>query len=332
MKRIMGFGLLAVLPLVLGGCFELKQDATLNPDGSGKMVVEMVMPDMSAMMMGDKPAIKPDPEVAIKTFAKGILDNSRGVETWTDVSFAMADDGRMKFKGTAFFKDISKLSIAAGKGDSSGVVTWTKSDKGGMVLTMVMDGPGDPKPPAAQPPAMTDEEINKAVQAMKMQWPQMRQMFEMMVGKLKMDTIVHLPGTVAEVNGFKKEADGSVRLSYDGAKILEVLDKLMADEAYLKAAVKAGKDPMKDKDPVVFEKMFGTKGPLSARATGDMKPAFDFEKECKAAKDAYPKMIEKLGLDKVPAGGGPALRIGPSSGPALPKPAEKAPVAVPAGK
>jgi hypothetical protein len=41
---VLGLGLLAV------GCFETKQDYTLNPDGSGKVTYEVAMQDMSAMM------------------------------------------------------------------------------------------------------------------------------------------------------------------------------------------------------------------------------------------------------------------------------------------
>jgi hypothetical protein len=160
---------------------------------------------------------------------------------------------------------------------------------------------------------MTDDEIAKAVQAMKMQWPQAKGMMEMMLGKMKMDMIFHLPGTVAETAGFKKEADGSVRFTVEGAKILDVMDKMMADDAFLRSCVVAGTNPMKD-NPAVMEKVFGTKGPLTAHVTGDMKPAFDYAKESKAAADAYPAMIKKLGLDTVPADAGPGIKITPKIG------------------
>jgi hypothetical protein len=167
MKRFMGFALVAALPLMLGGCFELRQDTTLNPDGSGKVVVETIMPDMSSMMtFGDQPAAKPDPDVQLKKFAKDFIDGSKGVDAWSDVSFSMAEDGRMKFKGTAYFKDITALKVGSGNGGpggpaSGGGLTWTKSDKGGMILALETEDMAAPKPPAPQPNAMTDDEIAK---------------------------------------------------------------------------------------------------------------------------------------------------------------------------
>ena len=78
--------------------------------------------------------------------------------------------------------------------------------------------------------------------------------------------------------------------------------------------VLAGRNPVRDKNPVMMEKVFGTRGPLTARVTGDLKPAFDYAKEVKAAKDAYPAMIKKLGLDNVPADSGPDIKITPKMG------------------
>ena len=321
MKRIMGVALLAVLPLILVGCFEMKQDSTVNPDGSGKVLVEMTQAAMPPMNMGSGEAAKMDPEMMLKGFAKKILEGSKGIETWADVSIVTTDDGRMTFKGTGYFKDVTK--VQSGEGDASGT-TWAKDEKGGMVLTLDTSSKNSPEKGEAKPVPATEEEMTKAIQAAKMQWQQMKPMMEMMLAKLKMDMIFRLPGTLAEVEGFTKQADGSVRVTIEGAKLLAVMDKRMADEDYLKAAIKAGKDPMQDK--AEGEKMMneaaGIKGSLKARVTGDLKPAFDFEKEVAAAKAAYPKMIEKLGLDKAPAGG---EMTAPKAAPA--PAAEPAPVA-----
>jgi hypothetical protein len=309
MKGIMGGAAWIVLPLVLSGCLEIRQDNTLNPDGSGKAVFEMAAPAMPMMGMGgEEKGAKPDPDLMLKSFAKGTLDNAKGVETWSDVSFTLGDEGLMKFKGTAYFKDITKLELGGNNDKGGDGPTWAKDPKGGMALTLTMKKKASPAATAtseAKPLAMTDEDLAKQVKLARMQWQQMKPMMAMMMGKMKMEMIFRLPGTLAEVEGFKKDADGSVRVGFEGAKLMEAMDAMMADEAYLKASIKAGKDPVQDKnEEILMEKMFGTKGPMKARVTGDLKPAFDFEKEVKAAKEAYPKMIEKLGLDKVPAGGG----------------------------
>jgi len=306
--------------VLLAGCFEVKQDTSLNPDGSGKAVVELTMPDMGAMAAGMtgmpgavEKASPPDPEMALKKFAKQTLDDSKGVEAWSDVSLARTEDGRMKFKGTAYFKDLTKLQIANSKND----ITWTKDEKGGMILKAAP--PQDrPKPPAAKPEKpMTDEEIAQAVKEARDQYIQGRPMMEMVFSKMKMAMKYRLPGTLAEVNGFTREADGSVAFAFDGAKILETMDKLMADEAYLTACIKAGQKPGGDAmSPEIMEKTFGFKGDIMARVTGNLKPLFDYAAEVKAAKEAYPKMIEKLGLDKVPP---PAhISVSPQMPPGMP--------------
>ena len=67
----------------------------------------------------------------------------------------------------------------------------------------------------------------------------------------------------------------------------------------------------------MVELLFGSKGPFTAHVAGEMKPQFDYAAEVKAAKEAYPKMAEKLGLEKA---------IGePAKPPAAEKPATAAP-------
>jgi hypothetical protein len=303
MRTILSVAAILAASAMLAGCFEIKQDTSLNPDGSGKAVVELTMPDMGAMGMGmgmNEKTPPPDPEVTLKQFAKKTLDDTKGVEAWSDVSFARTEDGRMKFKGTAYFKDLAAFRLSTGKGDNG--PTFRKDDKGGMVLEMAMseDEAKAPEPPAKSPPPSA-EELAKLIQAARLQYQQMRPMMEMMLGKMKVEMTFRLPGTLAEVSGFEKQPDGSVRIAIDGAKMLQVMDQLNADDAYVRQAILAGKKPgAADMDPAKTEKMFGTKGPFRARATGDMKPLFDYAAAVKAAKEAYPKMIEKLGLDKVP--------------------------------
>jgi len=322
MRTILSVAAILAASAMLAGCFEIREDTSLNPDGSGKAVVELTMPDMAAMGMGmgmKEEAPPPDPELTLKQFAKQTLDDSKGVEAWSDVSFARTEDGRMKFKGTAYFKDFAAMKVAqGGPGQAPGgpdegdKPTFKKDDKGGMVLELPMpsDKAKGPAAPAKSPPPSA-EELAKLIQAQRLQYQQTRPMMEMMLGKMKVEMTFRLPGTLAEVSGFQKQPDGSVRFAIEGAKMLQVMDQLMADDAYVRQAVLAGKKPGADMDPAMTEKLFGTKGPFQARVTGDMKPLFDYAAAVKAAKEAYPKMIEKLGLDKVPPPAAGGLKITP---------------------
>ena len=73
MRTILSVAVILATSAMLAGCFEIKQDTSLNPDGSGKVVVEQTVPDMAAMgkAMGmdmNQNAPPPDPEVALKQF------------------------------------------------------------------------------------------------------------------------------------------------------------------------------------------------------------------------------------------------------------------------
>ena len=293
----LGLCLAAVLgTIILAGCLESRQDFVLNPDGSGKVVVDLLVMEMMPMM-GE--AGQGDPELPVKRMAREILDRSVMVDAWTDVAFDRADDGRIHFKGTAYFKEFGKMRLSRSKVTG---VSFTKDDQGGMVLTMET---AEKKPPSsATPPAkLSDDEIAQRIKDQRDKAQATRPMLELFMAKFKMDLVFRLPGTVAEATHFQREPGGAVRLTVEGQKILQVMDQLVADDAFMRDLVASGESfgpggsRMSD---AINEKLFGSKAPVRVRVNGDLKPLFDYEAEAKKARDAYPKMIEQLGLDKLP--------------------------------
>jgi len=305
MRKVLAVAAIVAASVVVVGCLETKQDYTLNPDGSGKMLVELAM---SQMPFGfGQPDPQADPDLDAKRFVKQVLDGSSGVDAWADVAYARTDDGRTKFTGTAYFKDFSQVKLQSG---SMSGFSLAKDDTGGLVLTVQIAKPGQPEPPeqaapAAPPPALTDEQVAEQVAKQRAQYQQMRPMMAMTFGAMKINLSFRLPGTLAEVNGFQKEPSGAVRFVLDGVKVLQAMDQMMTDDALLGQAVRSGGGPPLGggfkMDDVFGEKLLGIKGPLRARATGPFTALFAYESEVKAAKAAYPKMIERLGLDKLPA-------------------------------
>jgi len=302
--------------MLVAGCFETKQDVTLNPDQSGKVRVELVMSDMPfTMMPQDDP---PDPEMTSKRVAKSILDGSKGIDTWSDVSVERTEDNRTRFTGTAYFKDFTAMNLQAGKMQG---VTLEKTADGGMLLRLKPEQPGAPlgrrdtgtAPPAEPEKQMTDEEMQQRLAAERAKWQQMKPMMAMTIGKMKMDAIFRLPGKLVKVEGFQKTSDGGVQFVFDGTKVLEVIDKLMADDSYVRENMLAGKGGM-GQPPLgeeAMKQLFGTTGALVAQTQGPAEPQFDYAAEVQAAKAAYPAMIKRLGLDKVPeTGPGPQLPPG----------------------
>ncbi|MBM4019939.1 MAG: hypothetical protein FJ288_16730 [Planctomycetes bacterium] len=275
------------------GCIEAKEDFTLNPDGSGKVAIDLLVQD-TPVNLGQ--AERPDPEVLTKQAVRRMLTQSSGVEAWADVAFNRTDDGRTHFKGTAYFKEFGKVRLPMGQ--VSGI-SFRADDKGGMVLEI--EGGEGGRPPAA-PPKLSDDEVSRRITEERAKFQQMRPMMEMFLAKTKMDVSFRLPGTVAEATNLQRETGGALRLVLDGQKMLQVLDQLMADDAYLREVVTTGADVGQGSTRLgeaVNEKLFGTRAAVRARVTGDLRALFDYAAEAKAARDAYPQMLERLGLDTV---------------------------------
>jgi hypothetical protein len=293
----LGLWLAAVLgTIILAGCLESRQDFVLNPDGSGKVAVDLLIMDVTPMMGGE--AGQGDPELPVKRVAREILDRTTGADTWTGIAFDRAEDGRIHFKGTAYFKDFAKMRLSRSKVTG---VSFTKDDQGGMVLTM---DTSEKKPPAAAPPSkLSEDEIAQRVKDQRDKAQATRPMLELVMAKFKMDLVFRLPGTVAEATHFQREPGGAVRLLVDGQKILQAMDRLMADDAFMRGLATSGESfgPTGSKmSDAINEELFGSKASARVRVNGDLKPLFDYEAESKKARDAYPKMIEQLGLDKLP--------------------------------
>jgi hypothetical protein len=89
------------------GCLETDEEYTLNPDKSGKVVLEFYLKPDPLGMEQDK-----DSQAKVKKAASETLSESKGIETWKNVSVKHMDDGRIHFKGTAYFKDLSKVRAA----------------------------------------------------------------------------------------------------------------------------------------------------------------------------------------------------------------------------
>jgi len=281
--------------IILAGCLESRQDFVLNPDGSGKVAVDLLVMEMMPMM-GE--AAQGDPELPVKRMAREILDRSVMIDTWTDVAFDRAEDGRIHFKGTAYFKDFAKMRLSRSRLTG---VSFAKDDQGGMVLLL---DTAEKKPAAAPPPTkLSEDEIAQRIKDQRDKAQATRPMLELFMAKFKMDLVFRLPGTVADATHFQREPGGAVRLTVEGQKILQVMDQLVADDAFMRDLVASGESfgpggsRMRD---AINEKLFGSKAPARVRVNGDLKPLFDYEAEAKKARDAYPKMVESLGLDKLP--------------------------------
>jgi len=112
---------------------------------------------------------------------------------------------------------------------------------------------------------------------------------------MKFERIIHLPGEVTETSNFTKTDGNTVQIAFDGEKVMNAMDLMMSDDAYLKEMIKKGNDPMQNPDEVKLNEMlFGEAAAVSATVEKANKDLFDYKAEMEAAKANFPAMKDKL--------------------------------------
>ncbi len=281
MRKVL-FLILVLLSAI--GCFESKEDYVLNPDGSGKVTIvgsfETTMPGMTPVS---------DPKEGIR-HVKELLEKSKGVDAWSGVSYDRTKEGRVSFKGTAYFPDISKLDLETFGKDAS-------LKKEGNKLILLIEEEEETEAIAAK--KLSAEEMKTQVEQAKKQWQTMKTMTGPMLKEIKQDLTYKLPGAVESSTNMKKIDANTVNVLVDGAKLMAAMDAMMTDEAWLKKQAEAGAFASGESGPPMDEeelnaRIFGEKGPVKAVITGPLQPQFDYKSEVAAAKTEYTKLLEKL--------------------------------------
>lgn len=286
-------GVIGLITLgLLAGCFETKQEFTLNPDGSGKVVHE------SRFQTMDLSGNKQGSEKQMKAAVGELIGKARGVDAWRDVSYELLDDGRIAFKGTAYFRNLSALDIP---NQTMLEFDWaTGDDHTGTLTLRAKDKSAGEKPAAPSEENISAEEAAQKLRQSRAQYQQMKPMMAMIMGAMKHEVVFHLPGRPGKSSAFRKESAGALSLAFDGNKMIEAMEKLINDDAWM--ARNAGvMNP--DSAPPMDEQMslllFGDKGPVQATVTRLGEPVFDYEAEVAAAREDFAALQQQLGTGPV---------------------------------
>jgi hypothetical protein len=284
--------------LLLSSCYETKQDFMINPDGSGKVRHECSFQSVNLNNENDTS------EEALQAAVAKIVTDSKGVDAWTDVSFKRLEDGRMWFRGTAYFKKLEELEI---QNQSMLQFAW-KNQGGGKAelgLDLKKSDNAKAKPAVAK---LTPEERAKKNKEERAKFQQSKPMFTAMLGTLKQTVSFKLPGKVESSSNFKPSPSGTLGLTFDGAKMIEAIEKLMADDAWLeKHGFDAQNTPEMDAD--LGGLLFGEKAPVKATVSGATAPLFNYAAEVAAALKGAEKLQKQLGAVSIaPPAKGDALK------------------------
>lgn len=313
-RRLVLTALAAGCLLPLTGCIDLTQTVTLNPDGTGRVAIDMKLSPLlgggGPLNFGGQNAKEKTPEEMLQDFAKSVL-TKKGVTAWKDVSVKWTNEGKMHFAGTAYFEDLNDLA-GVGGGDGKGpggpslgefVITKEKESVWKIAARKTSNpvaAPNpNPNPPMFDPAKAAPKEWDEFVLKMRIAYQTMKPFLVMIFTDLKVTTVLKLPGEVTEVQGFKKEGAGVVSHTMDGDKVMGFIKKFMTQD------VASWKRVMKDlnNQPVnpqqVMEKLGLPPEMMEPGLTLGVKgkPQFEYAKEVQAARMAYPQLREQLKLD-----------------------------------
>ncbi len=282
--------LVAAAALSMAACIDLEEEFTLNPDGSGRVVIKSIFAPTDIFGTKSK-----DPDDMAKKAVRDELEKAQGIDAWKDVTWTLQDDGKVRFQGTAYFKDISKVKFHhQGMSAEFLQLKLSKGEKGEVVI----DCPTGKKADKA-PAKLTEDEIKKKMKSERAQYQQMKPMLDGMLGALKVSVKANLPARVTTVTNFKKAGDSGISLAMEGKAFAKAFDDFMMDDALLRGAIESGMDFKKSEGgpPDAFvQKLFGESGPIRAICAADAKPLFDYESEAAAARAGQPAIFETLGV------------------------------------
>jgi hypothetical protein len=301
--------LLAPLP----GCVEMTQTFTLNPDGHGKVKVEILVPAYDfdlAIGNAEKKKEKSLDELRKEAISK-FVSNMAGITAWKDVSVSWSRDGRLHMIGTAYFDSLEDLDKQGADGAPQDPTKMQPSNTFKSSLRLAREPDGtlrltgknegvkegflklSDKKEDADISKMTDKELDDYLLRQRVEYQKVKPLMVMMFSDLKLTTVIHLPGEAIEVKGYKKEGR-TVKQTIDGNALLGIFKNFFLLDAAEVRKLAASKD---SKD------FFALMGPVEAFGEPDVrirpaeKAQFDYDQEVRAARAAYPRLRKALNID-----------------------------------
>jgi len=284
---------LLLLALLAGGClpdpFELKQQITLNPDGSGKAKFDL-------HIVGFPEAGVAGPEQAAHEAAHAFVAGCTGVDAFADLRYELSKDARVHITGTIYFKGLSDFALGLDVGPTG---EWVKTDDGGGMLQVPFLGIGGENDPSTRPARereLTDRELASALLAARMACQAQRPLLVGLAAAIKFDVTYHLPGKLRQLGAFRQAGEGQVRLAFGGQETIKRFDSFLKTGKLPARAVWARKKPLEspELEGLLY---FGKAGRPEVTVAGPFRPLFDYQAEVSKAKEAMPAMFRKLRID-----------------------------------
>lgn len=272
--RILRFLVLAVACLFACGCVEGDLNYTLNPDGSGKVQIDVVTAPTPVIDGKDQ-----EPDEMARKMVTNQISRARGVTGWSDVRGAFIKDGRFRFRATAYFKSLDDLQI-----EQFEQIRLVRAPDGAMTLLTEEKKKGDRPGKAKVPPDLakfTNADWERYLLKQRIQGQMAKPLLNSFIADVKLKITFRMPGEVTEIKNARAAGKDGVAMELDGnAAIKEFNRRLALPDAELRKVLSAAKEHAlfgDDEMEVLFL------GPSSATVKKPKGPQFDYEKEVAAA-------------------------------------------------
>jgi hypothetical protein len=289
----------ALLCLVSGGCVEGEVTYTLNPDGTAKVRLEIVTVKMIDPNIG---ARKKNEEETLDSLLRDAITpilETAGVVAWKDVDASFLPNGKLKFSGTAYIRRVQDFKPMAFPLLASNHAVENGAD-GSFKLVPKNDFDNSPTPNTNKRKKKTpdeikklnDEELDKYILRELIELQSSKSLFVAMFTGAKLKTTYVLPGTPNAVSVFTQDGR-RVSATMDGAKVLAALDKLLAQDRAAWRGIYRGATEADVLATLLFEQG-SWHGSATLAKPGEAQ--FDFAKEVRLAREAYPALRKKFGF------------------------------------
>lgn len=260
---------------------DLHHDFTLNPDGSGRVVVRWTGPQEGA----------PSPDEFVRTE----IEQAQGVEAWDGVRCAIEDE-RLVFTGTAFFRDLRALRFhCQGVHVNLADLELLRAGDGSVEVRTRFDR-------AEHATAGGDASTERLADARE-QIRQARAFIAGLFGGLSCTLVVRLPGRLAGPVRGRRCGDNAVEATFRGACLVDLLDRLLVDDALMGRLLAAGGL----QGPAALYELLGDDAAFAARTMPGAQAQFDYEQEVATARESFAAL--RMQLRAATPGAGPAVPL-----------------------
>lgn len=290
--------LLISASFILTSCIELNVHFIINPDFSGKVETEYLMP-VDPMGFG---VTLDDPEgKAIKELNK-MFEEYPGVKTWSNIKYNYTNDSAdLVISATGYFDNFNSLK-------ENGMLAYElkkENNKTYFTFDTYLDSihnvenSSDLK--SLDELDMTEKELQDSIRVLKRNAKKGLGMFAMIMGNIEFKTTYEFAGTINTESGAKIGDGTKFDVAIDGMKFQNFIMEELDNEEYYENLVRGAVPFDVDKTPaendkmkkIVLEFLSGEKEDISKIEVKFGKPIFDYKKELKKANKEWESWKKK---------------------------------------